>query len=109
MPDKGRVGKNGRKNNGETSGVEQILRLKGGGTCLVVAVQKKNWICLAAELEVLKRLESHPWKKGWRCSTVVLRMMLAQTRSKCFVRAGHNSRARFCACKMRKTGRNQSL
>lgn len=77
---------------------------------LVVAMEKKDWVCLAAELEVLKRLESHLWKKGWRCTIVVLRMTLAQTPdSKCFEEAGCNSRACFSACKMRKADRNQFL
>ncbi|KAJ7402021.1 Microtubule-associated protein RP/EB family member 2 [Pitangus sulphuratus] len=79
MPDKGRVGKNRRKNNGKTSAVEEILRLKGVGIHLVVAMVKRDWIGLAAELEVLQESESNPWKKGWELTIVVLRMKLAQT------------------------------
>lgn len=60
-------------------------------------MEKRDRICLAAELEAPHGSESKLWKKGWGPTIVVLRRKLAQTwDSKCFEEAGHSSRACFC-------------
>lgn len=62
-------------------------------------MEKRDSICVAAELEVLHGSGSKPWRKGWGPTMVVLRVKqrkLAQMcDSKCVEEAGHSSEACF--------------
>lgn len=71
-------------------------------------MEKRDTICIAAELEALHGSGSKPWRKGWGPTTggaegeaeAALRLVTVSVEE-----AGHNSEACFCTGKMRKADR----